>query len=94
MSYFASLFYTVAKYPHLRLQTKFMSLWFYSVASNQLEKWCTHNYPEKLSYLVKIQCIQNKNPQKMSFTGKAIIGLNKGGALIAALSSSGLQAGQ
>ena len=28
--------------PHLWVQTTFMSLWFYSVASNHLEKWCTH----------------------------------------------------
>ena len=28
--------------PHLWVQTTFMSLWFYSVAKNQLKKGCTH----------------------------------------------------
>ena len=28
--------------PHLLVQTTVMSLWFYSVASNNLEKWCAH----------------------------------------------------
>ena len=28
--------------PHLWVQTAFMPLWLYSVASNDLEKWCKH----------------------------------------------------
>ena len=27
---------------YMWVQTTFVSLWLYSVASNQLEKWCTH----------------------------------------------------
>ena len=39
------IFLSAYNYPHVWVQTTLKSLWFYTVASNHLWKWCTQGKP-------------------------------------------------